>query len=210
MTEIGYEPIVGYSPTIGIAAVPTVYTDPRGGLPTNWMDPDSQTVEEPENFKPLNDNTKSDEERALGRDAAAQTEDLAKFGITVTTGADAEEGARKGAAWGVSVGIVASLVALVVPGVGIVYGGGALALAIAAAAGTTVAGAAAGALTGYLVDQGVASHVAENYGEVAQGGGALVAVTVPSGMVLGEHVDFLLRKYEATNISTVSPKGYVL
>jgi len=210
--EIGYEPIFGYSPSIGSVGVPMIYTDvPGGAAPSeSLIDPETQNFTSRENVKPVNDNTESAGDDATGRDTAIETEDVAKYGITVTTGADAEEGAKKGAAWGAGLGIVAGLTALVVPGVGLVYGGGALAIAIAAAAGSTVAGAAAGALTGYLVDQGVATPVAERYGDAPKDGGALVAVTVPSGMVLGEHVDFLLRKYEATHISTVSPKGYVL
>jgi hypothetical protein len=210
--EIGYEPILGYSPSLGAVAVPTVYTDVRGGRTPaeNLVDPETQNFEAPETVKAANDNTQSGDEEAAGRNTAAETEDTGKYGITVTTAADAEAGAKKGAAWGAGVGIVAGLAALVLPGVGIVYGGGALAIAIAAAAGTTVAGAAAGALTGYLVDQGVATHLAERYGEAAKGGGALVAVTVPSGPLLEEHVDFLLRKYEAAEITSVTPKGYVL
>ncbi len=41
------------------------------------------------------------------------------------------------------------------PGVGLVVGGGALALAIGGALGTTAAGAVAGGMAGYLKDQGV-------------------------------------------------------
>lgn len=203
-------PIMGYNPALGTVAVPRVYTDVQSETPlATPLTPEQELPEDPEHSKPVNDNTQSDP-RDAGPDTARESEDIAKHGITVTTGADAERGAEKGAAWGVGVGIVAGLAALVVPGVGLVYGGGALALAILGAAGSTAAGAVAGALTGYLVDQGVEPHVAQKYAGAVEEGKALVAVTVPSGPLSEDNVDFLLRKYEAVEIDTHEPNRYLL
>lgn len=130
------------------------------------------------------------------------TEEAAKHGISTTTAGDAESGAAKGAGWGLGIGIIGILASLAVPGVGWVVGGGALATAIAGAIGTTVAGAIAGGVTGYLKDQGVPDQVAATYSQNVENGGALLAVTVPSGNVDAGTAEQLLNKYGATNVSS--------
>jgi len=83
-------------------------------------------------------------------ETANDVKDSAEHGISTTTGADAASGAAKGSAIGLGVGAAAALAALLVPGIGLVIGGGALATAIAGAAGTTAAGAIAGGVAGFL------------------------------------------------------------
>jgi hypothetical protein len=142
-----------------------------------------------------------DYDRADGVDAA-DFEKSAKHGISTTTGADAGIAAVTGGAWGLGVGAVAALASLLIPGVGIVVGGGALATAIAGLVATTGAGAAVGAITGYLKDQGVDEHVAMKYGDTVAGGGAILAVHVPSGDVDELRARQVLEKYGAANINS--------
>jgi len=130
------------------------------------------------------------------------TEDAAKHGLSTTTAADAGAGAVKGVGWGLGVGAVAALAALFLPGIGFVLGGGALAIALGGLAATTGAGAAAGAITGYLKDQGVEHYIAETYTASVSGGGALLAINVPSGNCGADEALEVLTKYGATNMNT--------
>jgi hypothetical protein len=118
----------------------------------------------------------------INRDAEG-LERAAKVGLSTTTAEDAEVGAAKGAGVGLGVGVLAGLAALFVPGVGLVFGAGALATAIGAAVGTTAAGAVAGGVTGYLKDQGVSEVVATAYTTRLQQGGAILELILPSGKV---------------------------
>ena|SRR5450755_1680505 len=127
--------------------------------------------------------------------ATGSRDNAAKEGVTVTTGADAATGAVKGAGVGLAVGALAGLASLLIPGVGIVIGAGALATAAAAAAGTAAAGALAGGITGYLVDQGVPAEAAKTYQETVKNGGALLAVRTPSKDVSEADVLTILAKY---------------
>src|SRR5205807_3633374 len=122
----------------------------------------------------------------------------AKQGISTTTPGDAGAGAAKGAGIGLGVGALVALASMIVPGFGLVMGGGALATAIAGAAGATAAGAVAGGVHGYLKDQGVPEDVAAIYDEAYHGGGALIAVTVPSGDIDEMKAREILAKYGAT------------
>jgi hypothetical protein len=140
-------------------------------------------------------------------DSTRDTEDQAKSGISTTTPGDAGAGAIKGAGWGLGVGAIAALASLIVPGVGLVLGGGALAAALGAVAASTGAGAAAGAVAGYLKDQGVDDVVANEYETTVTGGGAVVAVTVPSGSCSEAEAREVLTKYGATNINAYAPRG---
>jgi len=126
----------------------------------------------------------------------------AKTGISTTTGADAGAAAITGGAVGLGVGAIAALAALLIPGIGLVVGGGALATAIGGIVATTGAGAAVGAVTGYLKDQGVEEHVAQKYGETIGTGGAILAVHVPSSSVDEPKAREVLEKYGATNINS--------
>ena len=139
-----------------------------------------------------------------GPDSAASQGDTAtaaKHGISTTTPEDAGEGAVKGTGIGLGVGILASLAALMVPGVGLVLGGGALAAALGATALTAGAGAIAGGATGYLKDQGVPADAAERYHGTVAGGGAVLSINVPSGDVDQATAESLLSKYGAADVN---------
>jgi hypothetical protein len=136
-------------------------------------------------------------------------ETTAKHGITTTTPADAGAGAVTGGLVGAGIGAIAAIAALIVPGVGLVMGAGALAAALGGIAATAGAGAAAGAIVGYLKDMGVDEQVATTYSEAVEGGGAILAVTVPSGNVDEEEVNAVLNKYAATNVNRYAARGYV-
>jgi hypothetical protein len=133
---------------------------------------------------------------------AGHAERSAKEGISTTTAADAAVGATKGAAIGLGVGIAAALAALIVPGVGIVIGGGALATAIAGGAATVAAGAAAGGVAGYLKDQGVPDEMVTKYSNTFYEGGAILALAVPTGDIDAIEAEAILAKYAAVNIAT--------
>jgi len=118
-----------------------------------------------------------------------------KHGISTTTGADAASGAITGAGVGLGLGAVAAIASIFLPGVGLVTGGGALAAAMAGAAATTAAGGVVGGVTGYLKDQGVPDTHAEQYHETIRGGGAVIAVHVPSGDISHAEIQEVLMKY---------------
>lgn len=119
----------------------------------------------------------------------------AKTGISTTTAADAASGSAKGAGIGLAAGALAALAAVFIPGVGLVIGGGALALAAAGLAGTTVAGAIAGGATGFLKDQGLPEHIVESYREVVGSGGAIITVSPVGESVDINTIESVIRKY---------------
>jgi hypothetical protein len=133
--------------------------------------------------------------------ASAHDKNKATSGITTTTGRDATVGAEKGAGIGLGIGAVAAVACLMVPGFGLVIGGGALATAIAGAAGATAAGAVAGGVHGYLKDQGVPDDAIGNYGQDYDAGDTLVAVTVPSNDVDVMTAHEILGKYAGKHIN---------
>jgi hypothetical protein len=124
------------------------------------------------------------------------------IGISTTTSADAAAGAAKGAGIGLGVGALAALSCMVIPGVGLILGGGMLATAIACAAGTSAAGAVAGGIHGFLVDQGIPNDAIERYNEAYHAGDTIVAVTVPSNGVDEWTADQVLTKYNGNHISS--------
>jgi len=128
--------------------------------------------------------------------------EVAKQGITTTTSLDTAAGAVKGAGVGLGIGALAVLATLFVPGVGLVVGEGALATALASAAGTVAAGAIAGGVTGMLKDQGVSEEAAIRYNQSLSRGGALIAVSLPSGEVSQATVRQILSKYQASDFTT--------
>jgi uncharacterized membrane protein len=73
-----------------------------------------------------------------------------------------------------------------------------LGIAIAGAFGVTGAGAVAGAITGYLKDQGFEEHHAKHYEDVVSGGGAVLSVSVPSGNVDIAKAKWIIDKYSGT------------
>ena len=134
-------------------------------------------------------------------DGGTKSEHMAKQGITTTTPADAASGSAKGAGVGLVAGAVAALAAVFIPGVGLVLGGGALALALGGMAGTTVAGAIAGGATGYLRDQGMPPEKVEEYSSVLGTGGAIVTVSPVDEKVDNATIEEMLRKYDG-NVSS--------
>lgn len=129
--------------------------------------------------------------------AGSSADANAKSGITTTTVADAGVGAVKGTVGGVVVGLLGALASLIIPGFGLVMGGGALAMALGAAAGTAAAGAITGGVIGYLKDQGLPEHEIEQLDGVVSKGGALLSVNAPSGNIEQPEIEALLVKYNA-------------
>lgn len=93
---------------------------------------------------------------------------------------DKASGALKGLGIGGAVGAVAGLGALLIPGVGPFIAAGALAETLGAAGSAAVVsgavGAAAGGLTGALVDYGLSREHAEHYERRVRDGGVFVGV----------------------------------
>jgi hypothetical protein len=152
----------------------------------------------PENYRDTYDDTMETEEGA--KPQAEETKHSAETGITTTTGADAADGALKGTGVGFGIGAIAAIVSILVPGIGLIVGGGALATALAGAAATTAAGAIAGGVTGYLKDQGVPEGIAAQAQNVHEKGGAILSLSVPSGPVDATTAETVLAKYGFTNL----------
>jgi|GEM_PF-703973 len=133
---------------------------------------------------------------------SAVSEQTAKSGLTTTTAGDAAIGAAKGSMIGIGAGIAAALASLLIPGVGLVIGGGALASAVAGAAGAAVAGAAAGGVAGFLKDQGVGQDLAMTYSSAFEQGASILSIRIPSGDLTAEQIEPILVKYGATNVAT--------
>ncbi|MBV6459307.1 MAG: hypothetical protein HONBIEJF_02453 [Fimbriimonadaceae bacterium] len=124
-----------------------------------------------------------------------EVESKATEGITVTTAADAVEGATKGAGIGLGIGVLAALASVMVPGVGFVLGGAALGTAVGGAVATTAAGAIAGGAYGYLKDQGIDEEAARYLSNHLETGGVLVSVSGPSNNVSIDTIQKVLTKY---------------
>jgi len=139
---------------------------------------------------------------------ADKTEAEAKYGISTTTPGDAAAGAAKGAGIGLGLGALAALASIIVPGVGFVVGGGALATAIAGAAGATAAGAIAGGVHGYLKDQGIPDHIAADYSRSVENGGAVMSINLTNSEVAEYDVRQILNKYGASNIGAYGAAAY--
>lgn len=118
-------------------------------------------------------------------------------GITTTTGADAAAGAVTGAEVGLGLGAVAVLGSLLIPGFGLVTGGGALASALIGWAGTTAGGAVAGGVAGFLQDQGVEQSTIVDQESALKNGQAILVVKTPSGPLSEFDIAALLTKYQA-------------
>ncbi len=110
--------------------------------------------------------------------------------LTESTGTSAAEGAGKGAVGGGVlggiVGLLAGVGALVIPGIGPIIAGGALASTLAGAG----IGAAAGGLIGALVGMGVPEEDAKHFERGFKEGGVLV--TVAAGTNADEVRDVIL------------------
>jgi len=145
--------------------------------------------------------------RGDGKDAR-DVEQSAEQGISTTTAGDAASGAAKGAGVGLAAGTLAALAAVFIPGVGLVLGGGALAIALGGVAGTTAAGAAAGGATGFLKDQGVSEDAAHRYTKVLASGGAMITVSPTDEKIDGLTIRSIIEKYEG-NVNSPSPASQV-
>jgi len=99
--------------------------------------------------------------------------------LTTTDEHDVAQGAAAGAAIGAVAGLAAGLAMLMVPGVGLVTAGGALAWALGGAAGTVAAGAVAGGVYGSLRDIGIEDTHARAYEERVRGGEVLLSAVIP-------------------------------
>lgn len=126
-----------------------------------------------------------------------------EHGITTTTGADAAAGAAKGAGIGLGVGAVAAVASLLIPGFGIVAGGGALATALISMAGTAAGGAISGGVAGFLQDQGVPQNVAQDSEAALKNGRAVVVVKCPTGKLSETDATGILAKYGAETFGRV-------
>jgi len=137
------------------------------------------------------------EDRSIAneQERAEETKQEAETGITTTSTDDAAVGATKGAFFGFGLGGIAALAAIMIPGVGLVVGGGALAMALIGAAGATVAGTVAGGVVGYLKDQGVPEEESQRFSNVYEQGGAILNVSAPSGSMDAAEIESVLQKY---------------
>ena len=117
-------------------------------------------------------------------------------GISTTTAGDAAKGAAGGAGIGLGLGILLGIAAVMIPGVGLVAGSGALVAALAAATG--VAGGVAGGVYGFLADLGVPPHNARLLSEHLDNGGVVLHIHT-GGSVPETEIMRLLNKYEATS-----------
>lgn len=136
-------------------------------------------------------------------DSADEEALSAKTGISTTTANDAAAGAAKGTGVGLGLGVALALAAMFIPGIGLVVGGGTLALALGGAAATVGAGAIAGGVVGYLKDQGIPEQAISTYQQTYESGGAILAVTRPDTVSVAA-VEEILAKYNATNIHEYS------
>ncbi len=95
-------------------------------------------------------------------------------------GKGAMAGAVSGGILGGVVGLLVGVGALVIPGIGPVVAGGALAAALGIAGGTAMAGAgigaASGGLVGALIGMGIPEQEARRFGRGFEQGGALITV----------------------------------
>jgi uncharacterized membrane protein len=99
--------------------------------------------------------------------------------LTTTDEHDAAQGAAAGAAIGAVAGLATGLAMLMVPGIGLVTAGGALAWALGGAIGTAAAGAVAGGVYGSLRDIGIEDVHARTYEERVHRGDVLLSAVIP-------------------------------
>lgn len=104
--------------------------------------------------------------------------------------------AGDGAGFGAVVGTLAGLATVLLPGIGMAFGAGALALSAGIGA---LAGAATGSLVAGLVDTGIPEEDANYYAEGIRRGGALVSVVVNEASV--DRAEGILNEYDPVNMS---------
>jgi hypothetical protein len=130
--------------------------------------------------------------------------------LTTTDEEDVAKGAAVGAAIGAVAGITAGLLSIMVPGVGLVTAGGALAWALGGMAGAAAAGAVAGGIIGGLHDLGIPEHHARTYEERVRQGDVLMTAVIPD--IDEDRVRDLLNQHGAEYVtfaaSTVATTDY--
>ncbi len=131
-------------------------------------------------------------------DTAENVSAIGKMGITTTTPQDAAAGAAVGTGVGLVAGLLAAAAAVMIPGVGLVLGGGILAGAFGVAAATTAAGAAVGGVAGYLRDMGMPEQAAANVSDRLREGDYLLTITVDPARY--DDIKQLLLKYNAAGV----------
>lgn len=119
---------------------------------------------------------------------------------TTSPGKETASGVAAGASVGLAVGALGAFVCLLIPGFGVVLGGGALATALAATAGTAAAGALTGGVTAFLQDRGVEAEVAQAYEQHISGGGSLLEVHLPDDDLPLDAARRILEEHGATDI----------
>lgn len=119
--------------------------------------------------------------------------------LTTSDEGDAAQGAATGAAIGAVAGLTAGLLSIMVPGVGLVTAGGALAWALGGAAGAAAAGAVAGGVYGGLRDIGIEESHARHYEERVRGGDVLMTASMP--MMDEDRVRVVLEEHGAEHIT---------
>jgi hypothetical protein len=107
--------------------------------------------------------------------------------------------------WSLLVGATA----LLVPGVGLVVGGGELACAILRLASTVEMEPTAAALTGYLKDQGIESQTVAAYEHTVISGGAVLGATLPSGTVDEGKAWEILSKFSGLHVTSYLNRPYL-
>lgn len=149
--------------------------------------------------------SRRDEEMADRRDEADDFVEPARevgdsgAALTTTDEHEAAKGAGMGAALGAVAGVAAGLAMMMVPGVGLVTAGGALAWALGGAVGTAAAGAVAGGVYGALKDLGIESEHARQYEEHIRGGRVLLSAVLPA--MPEEQIRAVLEEHDADHVT---------
>ncbi len=131
-------------------------------------------------------------------DTAENVSAVGNLGLTTTTPQDAAAGAAVGGGVGLVAGLLAAAAAVMIPGVGLVLGGGILAGALGVAAATTAAGAAVGGVTGYLRDMGMPEQAAANINDRLREGDYLMTIAVDPTRY--DEIKQILLKYNAAGV----------
>ena len=149
-------------------------------------------------FNAIGENSPPDIKVDPDADAYRDTDVHVKPGATM---GDVGHGAAHGAGIGFGVGALAAVATMLIPGLGMVIGGGTLAAAMAAIVTGTGAGALAGSLAGFLTEHGVPADEAARYAQVHEKGGAILAVSIFREDTR-ESIDQILRKHGAQEVES--------
>ncbi len=131
-------------------------------------------------------------------DTAENVSAVGRMGITTTTPQDAAAGAAVGTGVGLVAGLLAAAAAVMIPGVGLVLGGGILAGAFGVAAATTAARPAVGGVAAYLRDMGMPEQAAANVSDRLREGDYLLTISVDPTRY--DDIKQLLLKYNAAGV----------